>query len=1083
MFGFSRANISLGNKDDSSNKDIFGVSDSSTTKKYVWDNSERSSTNVDVENVDLDEDFMDNSSLGADMNEDDFSSNQYSEYILNQYMNKYGDVDGDGVISIKDVTTIQQQIANNGISANGAGDVNCDGKVDDKDIALIQQYLSGNVITPTNIEMANKMDVIKYSHIRSQTANELRDKNMTLQKIKNSIGYHELDDEIKTKQENSHGNRLIKNKEKGYMHYVNKNNNSNTNTNNSINRNPFGSSEAGQKKNTLYNIYKNNKLTAAEEEALIKEFGSLAAAQSAYEMNIASLNYSKKELDKQIDLVPYNNLMNTADFKKWANNKYISDFDPNNNPDLANSSKYIASYKYLSAGQLAMYNYLLDTKSKEEADKYIDLYQDDINKAIGLERANKFINQLDKDFSKIIREDGSLMDDTDMKKLQNLLDKNQYDKSYDINGDGKLTDEDMSKLKQYIETGGEIESTFKNMGITFGGGFQDGWNKFFEGFKYVFDDSAVLSPEEYKMMFIAQKLEQNGVIKSSYEFGQTVGNMTPVILASAVATAATAPFGGEGGAAVFGTSLSAQQIGQYTAAALIFTSTYGNSKHEALCNGHSLESAIGFASLSGLSEAGLETLLGSIPGVGKECKNIFVAMFKEGLSESAQELVGSMIGYYTLGEEIDVSDLSAGMGKAFIFGALLSGAGNGLTSGMKIVINGVKYKLSSSQLMAFYDASIDPVTGESNGLTLQEYVQENVNPVTESEYDGGITEELDINTNTPRISTAETIMNDYINNMDEYIKKGISLETYLSDSGIDLINPHTKIEAAELLGDTKLYAIERLKQICDSGTLSPEKELELDGIIDNYLNRGNGEYFLSDILRDAAEFFSEDDLIKLQDIHANAMSDKIEFFYTYNQRAALYNYTKCGGFEINGFLNNTFNGNGVPYRTAYDSIENIQNEISGYVIKRRDGTVIGSNMIFPSSTGNILTELDGVIENAKYDTPIETYRGLKELFDGNTKIDPLSLKPGDSFTSPGYQSSSVVFENSYGVKDGHDIVLDIIVPPNSGTAAYIESLSGVCNYGQMEMLIKRNATMTVTEDPYYVEIGGVYKLVIPVIVQ
>ena len=63
-----------------------------------------------------------------------------------------------------------------------------------------------------------------------------------------------------------------------------------------------------------------------------------------------------------------------------------------------------------------MYNYLLETKSKEEADKYLDLYQDDINKAIGLERANKFIDQLDKDFSKIIREDGSLMDDTDIKK-------------------------------------------------------------------------------------------------------------------------------------------------------------------------------------------------------------------------------------------------------------------------------------------------------------------------------------------------------------------------------------------------------------------------------------------------------------------------------------------------------------------------------------------------------------------------------------------------------------------------------------------------------------------------------------------
>ena len=108
---------------------------------------------------------------------------------------------------------------------------------------------------------------------------------------------------------------------------------------------------------------------------------------------------------------------------------------------------------------------------------------------------------------------------------------------------------------------------------------------------------------------------------------------------------------------------------------------------------------------------------------------------------------------------------------------------------------------------------------------------------------------------------------------------------------------------------------------------------------------------------------------------------------------------------------------------------------------------------------------------------------LKDLYDGNTKIDPSTLKPGDSFTSPGYQSSSIVLENSYVKKQGYDIVLDIIVPPNSGTAAYIENASGVKRYGQMEMLIKRNATMTVTGDPYLQNINGTNKLVVPVIVQ
>ena len=349
------------------------------------------------------------------------------------------------------------------------------------------------------------------------------------------------------------------------------------------------------------------------------------------------------------------------------------------------------------------------------------------------------------------------MNDEDIAALQTLLDHNEFDAKYDMNDDGKLDEEDLKKLTQYIDAGGEIMTTFNNLRISYNGGFGDGWNKFFAGLKYISDDTAVMSADEFKMMFIAQKLEQNGVISTTYEFGQTVGNMTPVIIASAAATLATSYFGGEGGVAVMGASFTAEEVGKMTAATLIFGSTYGKSKHDALVKGHDLETAIGYGVLSGLSEAGLETLLGSLPYVGNDCKNVFVAMFKEGLTESVQEYVGAVIGEVMLDEEIDISELTPQLAKAFLFGALLSGMGAAGKKGIKVTFNGLKYVLTSEQLMDYYDASIDPKTGENNGLSLQEYIEENVDPDSETDTSSSSVKSSPVVDTTPFPDGADSI--------------------------------------------------------------------------------------------------------------------------------------------------------------------------------------------------------------------------------------------------------------------------------------------------------------------------------------
>ena len=465
-------------------------------------------------------------------------------------------------------------------------------------------------------------------------------------------------------------------------------------------------------------------------------------------------------------------------------------------------------YKYLNPTQLSMFNYLLQTKGEEEANNYLNIYEEDVNRAIGLEKANDFIGNLDKNFDKIIKSDGSLMNDEDIAALQTLLDHNEFDAKYDMNDDGKLDEEDLKKLTQYIDAGGEIMTTFNNLRISYNGGFGDGWNKFFAGLKYISDDTAVMSADEFKMMFIAQKLEQNGVISTTYEFGQTVGNMTPVIIASAAATLATSYFGGEGGVAVMGASFTAEEVGKMTAATLIFGSTYGKSKHDALVKGHDLETAIGYGVLSGLSEAGLETLLGSLPYVGNDCKNVFVAMFKEGLTESVQEYVGAVIGEVMLDEEIDISELTPQLAKAFLFGALLSGMGTAGKKGIKVTFNGLKYVLTSEQLMDYYNASIDPKTGENNGLSLQEYIEENVEasgkgtvdatPVTVSAFE---TKVADINTDIDaEITKLDSSSPDYSQQcalLESKRAKMIELAVLMENSVVDVTDPMSNLTSDE----------------------------------------------------------------------------------------------------------------------------------------------------------------------------------------------------------------------------------------------------------------------------------------------
>lgn len=347
--------------------------------------------------------------------------------------------------------------------------------------------------------------------------------------------------------------------------------------------------------------------------------------------------------------------------------------------------------------------------------------------------------------------------------------------------------------------------------------------------------------------------------------------------------------------------------------------------------------------------------------------------------------------------------------------------------------------------------------------------------------DGNLDAKKLVNLKNDQSNNKGNVGKEYVDNIQEYSAKGITIEEYLQKNGINIVDNNTKLSAAVSLGDSKLYILSCVEEILNNKNLSNSKRKNLNDLLDSYKKIPVGNLNTETMLKSFKKYLSKEQIKTVNNIEQNGMSDKLASSYTYEQLAAVFNYTACGGLEINAWLNNTNlpkapgdSSPAVKTRDQYNSISEIQDAISGYRYNRK----------FDSNQGDIIDCLDSVISSANYDKAIVSYRGIKELFDNNVKIDVQGLKIGDSFESAGYQSSSVVMENCYGVKRGDtNIILKIIVPPNSGTGAYIENITGVSDYNQMEMLIKRDAKMTVVGDLEYVEINGMMKTIVPVMVE
>ena len=175
-----------------------------------------------------------------------------------------------------------------------------------------------------------------------------------------------------------------------------------------------------------------------------------------------------------------------------------------------------------------------------------------------------------------------------------------------------------------------------------------------------------------------------------YQISQSIGNMIPSMLLSTInPTLGTVSMGISAG---------------------------GNSFRDAVTSGYDLTDSIIYAVMSGASEAVLERLLGSIPGLGKTdetfAPNISTwlkSCYSEGKEEFIQEGFDILLKGVLFDEEIDLAEAIKQMGVAGVYGAITGG-----------IMNGVAFPFKAANL----DANLETIAEANNGTLTNAQIAE-----------------------------------------------------------------------------------------------------------------------------------------------------------------------------------------------------------------------------------------------------------------------------------------------------------------------------------------------------------------------
>lgn len=348
----------------------------------------------------------------------------------------------------------------------------------------------------------------------------------------------------------------------------------------------------------------------------------------------------------------YMECISNKDFDKYADASiYDGTFVKNEDIDDC-SLDYSKIAYYMTDDERKSYAYQLGKYGKDFADKYLIFLKDELRSRCGLERAKDTL-------SKYVKKDE--------------------------NGNIKTTVVDGKEYPVY-----DVDGLFEQIGL-FGTGAVDGVQTFGEGLLNIFFADGEKSSFDYEKMYIIMLLNSqtdNKIFTPSfgYELGSSIGNMLPPMLTSAITTVITQ------------NPVLGAKIGRL----LMGLSAYGNGREELLQQDYDELTACFRSAIGALTEVGLETFLGSIPGISKMegSEKWICKVLSEGTEESVQYVVDALFDTVILGEDfsLDINELV----KSGVMGMFSSGIINAPRS-LYVTFKGVKTKIDVSRLSKIYE--------------------------------------------------------------------------------------------------------------------------------------------------------------------------------------------------------------------------------------------------------------------------------------------------------------------------------------------------------------------------------------------
>ena len=836
---------------------------------------------------------------------------------------------------------------------------------------------------------------------------------------------------------------------------------------------------------------------------------------------IEQLKASRYEMLQILKEQPYIELMDTDDFKNYvANNKD----NPNSelyklygikNGTITMDDDSYWRFKYFTEQDMLIFSYLWDMQSPKAAREYVDAIEDKLNKVEGYANAEKFLDS-------IRDENGNIDPDvragvlSGAKGFENgvstffdglgnafsdegMMSTTQYEQMYILN---ELTNSSGNYISQlaneiYAEQGEEVANDFlKKM-------YNSETNEI--DLEYA---KTMLSEQEYNNLIIKIDTDKKSRLDNVYELGSSFGNMAPT-LALAIAVSFVAPGAGitiAGKTFAFNTLISSGLMG---------LSVGGNAKNQALMQGNDLYISTVYGLASGFSETSLGLLLGNIPGLSATAEFSIIGLLKEGGEEALQEGVDALLRSVLLGETIDYDQLPKDMIKSFCYGVIMSGITNGGKFAFSIAMGNETIKINSmDDFLSFVKNNVVglPSTQVESDVVETTHSNDNVTPsidetVEQSSSINPRYSDIDkqivaANNKTRKGIFASIDVTDITMMTDEVLAKidnvdsvrfrlpdgsEVSYNEFLimrnnTIGGTEPLQFHNKLEVARNFDDAKQIAYLELRKLFDINDVesipkdlwSVFYKLDVNGEI-LYVDKdgkpttsSEGHPAISsqstindDIIFAAAEKYLSPELVSEINGYRTDPNNNIERLKKIKTvKSVIEGYTHKNGPAIAAFL---------------------RKNIVKFLSAEYDGNNPGDleNMINKSDAANGRTDISdfrmkdhvavmdhAIASSSPTKKAMDVYRGVDELFDGNTMLDPKSLEIGQVISDKAFLSTTLLPTTS--ITDSRNIMIKIKVPEGS-KGLYVESLTGVAGYGQQEFLLPRDSKLRVTdhyfEDP------------------